>query len=151
MRTCPDTGRHPCSRPSDTHVSILSEQVFWSFNYGLYFLFILTSCHTKTSLLTLYRLKLRLCPTGFKLLLMKFLNIIRQRWTSRKYLRHFHRFEFYEHINLDAYLQEKPETPADYTLHAVLVHSGDNHGGHYVVFINPKGDGKVRHHGYKLQ
>lgn len=55
----------------------------------------------------------------------------------------FYRFEFYEHINLDAYLQEKPETPADYTLHAVLVHSGDNHGGHYVVFINPKGDGKV--------
>ncbi|XP_053607291.1 ubiquitin carboxyl-terminal hydrolase 7 isoform X3 [Plodia interpunctella] len=52
------------------------------------------------------------------------------------------RFEFYEHINLDEYLQEKPETPADYTLHAVLVHSGDNHGGHYVVFINPKGDGK---------
>ena len=25
-----------------------------------------------------------------------------------------------------------------YLLHAVLVHSGDNHGGHYVVFINPK-------------
>ena len=24
----------------------------------------------------------------------------------------------------------------------MLVHSGDNHGGHYVVFINPKGDGK---------
>ncbi|XP_077294716.1 ubiquitin-specific protease 7 isoform X2 [Arctopsyche grandis] len=52
------------------------------------------------------------------------------------------RFEFYEHINLDPYLQEKPSIPADYTLHAVLVHSGDNHGGHYVVFINPKGDGK---------
>lgn len=31
---------------------------------------------------------------------------------------------------------------AKYLLHAVLVHSGDNHGGHYVVFINPKGDGK---------
>ena len=29
-----------------------------------------------------------------------------------------------------------------YRLHAVLVHSGDNHGGHYVVFINPLGDGK---------
>ncbi len=29
-----------------------------------------------------------------------------------------------------------------YVLHAVLVHSGDNHGGHYVVFINPRGDGK---------
>lgn len=27
---------------------------------------------------------------------------------------------------------------ATYVLHAVLVHSGDNHGGHYVVFINPK-------------
>lgn len=52
------------------------------------------------------------------------------------------RFEFYEHINLDAYLQENESTTADYTLHAVLVHSGDNHGGHYVVYINPLGDGK---------
>ncbi|CAH2106521.1 unnamed protein product [Euphydryas editha] len=52
------------------------------------------------------------------------------------------RFEFYEEINLDQYLQEAPQIPAHYTLHAVLVHSGDNHGGHYVVFINPKGDGK---------
>lgn len=52
------------------------------------------------------------------------------------------RFEFYDHINLDAYLQEKEATPANYTLHAVLVHSGDNHGGHYVVYINPLGDGK---------
>lgn len=52
------------------------------------------------------------------------------------------RFEFYEHISLDAYLQEPEQTPADYTLHAVLVHSGDNHGGHYVVYINPLGDGK---------
>lgn len=52
-------------------------------------------------------------------------------------------FEFYEHINLDPYLQDKSVTGADYTLHAVLVHSGDNHGGHYVVFINPKGDGRV--------
>ncbi|KAK5641318.1 hypothetical protein RI129_009865 [Pyrocoelia pectoralis] len=53
------------------------------------------------------------------------------------------RFEFYEKISLDSYLQESdPANSADYTLHAVLVHSGDNHGGHYVVFINPKGDGK---------
>ncbi|CAH0719456.1 unnamed protein product, partial [Brenthis ino] len=52
------------------------------------------------------------------------------------------RFEFYEEINLDHYLQEIPKNPAHYTLHAVLVHSGDNHGGHYVVFVNPKGDGK---------
>ncbi|KAL4709979.1 hypothetical protein ACJJTC_003942 [Scirpophaga incertulas] len=52
------------------------------------------------------------------------------------------KFEFYEEISLDPYLQETPVTPAHYTLHAVLVHSGDNHGGHYVVFINPKGNGK---------
>lgn len=53
------------------------------------------------------------------------------------------RFEFYEKINLDPYLRSPSSTAADYTLHAVLVHSGDNHGGHYVVYINPKGDGKV--------
>lgn len=53
-----------------------------------------------------------------------------------------YRFEFYEKLNLDTFLQAQEPTPATYTLHAVLVHSGDNHGGHYVVFINPKGDGK---------
>jgi ubiquitin carboxyl-terminal hydrolase 7 len=50
------------------------------------------------------------------------------------------RFEFYEKIKLDEYLKKEGDTPATYILHAVLVHSGDNHGGHYVVFINPKGD-----------
>ncbi len=35
---------------------------------------------------------------------------------------------------------KSPDTT--YLLHAVLVHSGDNHGGHYVVFINPRGDGR---------
>ncbi|XP_071107818.1 ubiquitin carboxyl-terminal hydrolase 7-like [Haliotis cracherodii] len=52
------------------------------------------------------------------------------------------RFEFPERLNLDEYLQKKEKTPANYILHAVLVHSGDNHGGHYVVYINSKGDGK---------
>ncbi|KAF7994192.1 hypothetical protein HCN44_011461 [Aphidius gifuensis] len=52
------------------------------------------------------------------------------------------RFEFYEKINLGEYLQAHEPKNANYTLHAVLVHSGDNHGGHYVVFINPAGDGK---------
>ncbi|KXJ26613.1 Ubiquitin carboxyl-terminal hydrolase 7 [Exaiptasia diaphana] len=52
------------------------------------------------------------------------------------------RYEFYEKIDLDEYLQEPEDSPATYTLHAVLVHSGDNHGGHYVVYINPKGDGR---------
>ncbi|XP_077591421.1 ubiquitin carboxyl-terminal hydrolase 7 isoform X2 [Stigmatopora nigra] len=54
------------------------------------------------------------------------------------------RFEFPDQLPLDEFLQ-KPDTkdPANYILHAVLVHSGDNHGGHYVVYLNPKGDGKV--------
>jgi len=52
------------------------------------------------------------------------------------------RFEFYEKLNLESYIQGPESVPATYTLHAVLVHSGDNHGGHYVVFINPKGDGR---------
>lgn len=52
------------------------------------------------------------------------------------------RFQFYEQIDLDRFLEKEGETKAEYVLHAVLVHSGDNHGGHYVVFINPKCDGK---------
>lgn len=51
------------------------------------------------------------------------------------------RFEFYEKMNLDKYLDKPEETPANYVLHAVLVHSGGSHGGHYVVFIDPRGDG----------
>ncbi len=41
-----------------------------------------------------------------------------------------------------AFSLQQPSPDATYILHAVLVHSGDNHGGHYVVFINPRGDGK---------
>ncbi|XP_055345992.1 ubiquitin carboxyl-terminal hydrolase 7-like isoform X2 [Paramacrobiotus metropolitanus] len=52
------------------------------------------------------------------------------------------RFEFPERLDLTKYLQEQADVPPIYFLHAVLVHSGDNHGGHYVVYINPKGDGK---------
>ena len=53
------------------------------------------------------------------------------------------RYEFPERLNLDQFLEKKEKTPANYILHAILVHSGDNHGGHYVVYISPKGDGKV--------
>lgn len=54
------------------------------------------------------------------------------------------RFEFPETLDLEEFLKdiEFGAPLAKYTLQAVLVHSGDNHGGHYVVFINPKGDGK---------
>lgn len=51
------------------------------------------------------------------------------------------RYEFYENIDLSEFLEKPESTPSKYTLQAVLVHSGDNHGGHYVVFINPKLDG----------
>uniref|UniRef100_UPI00358F4AED ubiquitin carboxyl-terminal hydrolase 7 isoform X3 n=1 Tax=Myxine glutinosa TaxID=7769 RepID=UPI00358F4AED len=53
------------------------------------------------------------------------------------------RFEFPEALLLDEFLQKTDASePASYILHAVLVHSGDNHGGHYVVYLNPCGDGK---------
>ena len=55
------------------------------------------------------------------------------------------RFEFPSKLQLEPFLKKaKRDDPATYLLHAVLVHSGDNHGGHYVVYINPKGDGNVR-------
>ena len=52
------------------------------------------------------------------------------------------RCEFPELLDLNEFIADKPGTDRDdmkYKLHAVLVHSGDNHGGHYVVFINPLG------------
>nr|CDS27258.1 ubiquitin carboxyl terminal hydrolase 7 [Hymenolepis microstoma] len=51
------------------------------------------------------------------------------------------RFEFPYRLKLDGFLKEPdPTNPATYVLHAVLVHSGDNHSGHYVVYINPSGN-----------
>jgi len=62
------------------------------------------------------------------------------------------RCEFPEVLDLSSYIQHSKEGGEEeraeggehhkYLLHAVLVHSGDNHGGHYVVFINPQGDGR---------
>ena len=67
------------------------------------------------------------------------------------------RFEFPETLDLSEFIKHDHEENGDnvemevdngelpskqdcqYVLHAVLVHSGDNHGGHYVVFINPLG------------
>lgn len=57
----------------------------------------------------------------------------------------FFRFEFPEKLSLEEFVEEDmrdPQDPNDYTLHAVLVHSGDFHGGHYVVFIDPQGKGR---------
>ena len=53
------------------------------------------------------------------------------------------RYEFPEKLGLDKFLKVADSIPVSYTLHAVLVHSGDNYGGHYVAYINPKGSGKV--------
>lgn len=53
------------------------------------------------------------------------------------------RYEFPEHMDLSEFVKGPQEALAHYTLHAVLVHSGDNYGGHYVAHLDPKGDGKV--------
>lgn len=47
------------------------------------------------------------------------------------------RFEFSDVIKLDKFLEQPEATPATYILHAVLVHSGDNHGEHYVFSSIP--------------
>lgn len=57
------------------------------------------------------------------------------------------RYAFPDHLNLDVFLKAPETTHAKYTLLAVLVHSGDNYGGHYVVYINPQGKGKVSYRG----
>lgn len=57
------------------------------------------------------------------------------------------RFEFSVHLSLCEFLQPTNEgglmepNEAEYTLQSVLVHSGDNQIGHYIVFIDPKVDG----------
>lgn len=57
-----------------------------------------------------------------------------------------HRLEFPEELDLSEFVDKSipQDTPPVYVLHDVLVHSGDFHGGHYVVFIDPKGNGRVR-------
>ena len=52
------------------------------------------------------------------------------------------RYEFPEKMCLESFLKEEEDTPAQYILHAVLVHSGDNYGGHYVAYLNPFGRGE---------
>eukprot|EP00123_Amoebidium_parasiticum_P017348 comp23811_c0_seq1/m.41432 comp23811_c0_seq1/g.41432 ORF comp23811_c0_seq1/g.41432 comp23811_c0_seq1/m.41432 type:complete len:1238 (-) comp23811_c0_seq1:366-4079(-) len=52
------------------------------------------------------------------------------------------RFEFHDRLDLSKYLEMPEDTPAEYLLHAVLVHAGDVHGGHYVVFLRPTCEGQ---------
>lgn len=62
-----------------------------------------------------------------------------------------YRFEFPALLNLNAFIEDgEKKEPQDFLLHAVLVHSGDFHGGHYVVFINTNlgGPPKVLFLGY---
>eukprot|EP00049_Salpingoeca_infusionum_P017658 m.353928 g.353928 ORF g.353928 m.353928 type:complete len:1036 (-) comp16867_c0_seq1:205-3312(-) len=47
------------------------------------------------------------------------------------------RFEFPEKLDLNEFLDAPEDTPAEYSLHSVLVHSGSMHGGHYVAYIRP--------------
>ena len=48
------------------------------------------------------------------------------------------RFEFYERINLDKYLEEQEHGKQAYVLHSMLIHSGDVNGGHYYAYIRPR-------------
>ncbi|KAL3314187.1 Ubiquitin carboxyl-terminal hydrolase 7, partial [Cichlidogyrus casuarinus] len=58
------------------------------------------------------------------------------------------RFEFPYLLDLSKYKFSRTDVdtsehdPDMYVLHAVLVHSGDNHGGHYVAYLNPAADNK---------
>lgn len=52
------------------------------------------------------------------------------------------RYEFPENLDLTEFIEEPNGEAEQFKLFAVLVHSGDNHGGHYVAYISPKLDGK---------
>ncbi|VDN51807.1 unnamed protein product [Dracunculus medinensis] len=55
------------------------------------------------------------------------------------------RFEFPAILNLDAFIEDGDNKGKnEFLLHAVLVHSGDFHGGHYVVFINTNMNGLAK-------
>ncbi|VDK42338.1 unnamed protein product [Anisakis simplex] len=55
------------------------------------------------------------------------------------------KFEFPALLNLNKFVEDgDTKEPIDFVLHAVLVHSGDFHGGHYVVFINTNMNGPAK-------
>ena len=47
------------------------------------------------------------------------------------------RFEYPDKMNLDKFLAVRGSTPANYTLHSVLVQVGDVSSGHYIVYTRP--------------
>jgi ubiquitin carboxyl-terminal hydrolase 7 len=51
-------------------------------------------------------------------------------------------FEYADKINLDKFMDKRGDSPANYTLHSVLVQGGDTTSGHYIVYCrpNPTGD-----------
>src|SRR5688500_11440550 len=53
------------------------------------------------------------------------------------------RFEFPEKLSLDDFLMWPDDTPAEYTLYAVVAHSGFSRNGSYFAFINVGGNGQV--------
>ncbi|KAK0397665.1 hypothetical protein QR680_002208 [Steinernema hermaphroditum] len=54
------------------------------------------------------------------------------------------RFEFCVDLDLNQFVVDNETDDYNYVLQAVLVHSGDFHGGHYVVFINTNLKGTPR-------
>ena len=51
------------------------------------------------------------------------------------------RCEFPDRLDLTEFLKVAPSNPLIYRLHTIFVHTGDNNGGHYVTYLNPKCDG----------
>ncbi|XP_034490147.1 ubiquitin carboxyl-terminal hydrolase 7-like [Drosophila innubila] len=84
----------------------------------------------------------RVIFTSFPPVLHIYLNRFQFNPVTNELIKDNNRFKFYDEIHLDGFLAEREKTPADYVLHSVLVHSGDKYCGHYVVFINPKADGR---------
>lgn len=52
------------------------------------------------------------------------------------------KYEFYDEINLDRYVQNRNKGEYTYKVFSILVHSGNVGAGHYYAYISPKLDGR---------
>jgi len=49
----------------------------------------------------------------------------------------YDKFEYYDEIDLNKYIEGEESTKENFTLHSVVVHSGGAFSGHYYVYIKP--------------
>lgn len=73
-----------------------------------------------------------------------FLHLLRFQFdeASSQVMKNNNFFEFYQNINLTDFVQKDETANWNYTLFAVLSHSGGGSHGHYVAYINPSLDGE---------